>query len=183
MVARTVLVLFLVSASYAQARQEREPTTFFTWIWPVEKPQPRLQAQPQQQKTGAAAHEAARFRAARHAIEEQEKEQRALRELYVRRAAAQPPVEPEKDKYRKYLADKREQEEAKYDPIVAEVRAEYMRDDPDEFKKWKASQAPAQERQPRASQPAQKELDLQKFLDGNGQTKAKSKAKAQVEEE
>jgi len=188
MVPRFVWVLFLASAAYAHARQEAAPNTYFTWIWPVERAQAPIRPQPQaqpQQKVQSGLSEAGRFRAAQHAIEEQEKERRASLVMARLKAAAQPPVDPEKNDYLKYLADKREEEEAKYDPIVAEVRAVYKPEEFDEFKKWKASQPPVQEKQPTATQPAHKELDLSKFLDwdASGKPRAKPKPRPQEEEE
>ncbi|MCY3023783.1 MAG: hypothetical protein NTW87_32805 [Planctomycetota bacterium] len=159
------LVLAACIASAAYARQEGVCITFI--FYPPAQPAARNDAKP----AAAAAvkppvkqmDEATRRQIAERAREAQEAEERLARQVFLKAVSQQPPIDPEKDEYRKYLLEKQRKEEAESDPVVAEIRAQYRADDQDEFRKWKESQAPKLEK---AREAPAKELDWSAWLGG-----------------
>jgi len=176
-------LLLLAAGIVAGVHARQEGVCFTVVFYPPPSPTASNSA-----AAAAAAHKppathmnaATRRQIAERARQSEELEERFARQLFLRTIARQPPVDPEKDDYRKYLQEKQRKEEAANDPDVAEVRARYRADDRDEFRKWKESQPPKPEK---AGGPQPKELDLRALLDGVGAREKAPPRKRGPEEE
>ena len=145
-----ILICVLTVAS-CMARQAGTCTTVIVWPQPAPVAQvpaksqcqaccqcPCVQCQPCVQNSANMEKVRARKAAALKAREEQDRMDKAIQEEKIRRWSAAAKVDPEKDEYAKYIANKQARAETLADEDAPLMQEFYREQEPrNDFKKWK----------------------------------------------